>query len=335
MARLPGAPRRSLQPAELDLPRWVVRHTAVPAQRPGLGGRIPLRWQRRYLDAFGAVATVPAGTVARRTDLGGRPALRVTCGATERPRAVLYLHGGAYMVGSPTSHKGLTAYLARDAGAVVFSLDYPLAPEHPHPAALHATVAAYRDLLGQGWEPSQLTIAGDSAGGGLAIAACQALTAADPATRPGALALISPAVDLTEFTEPIDRKRARLDPVVRMRWADAARVAYVGGGDASDPGINPVKGPLADLPPTIVQFDHDELLRDRVADFVEKARAAGVEVRSHEYERTWHVMHAHASLWRVAREAVVELGGFIRDHTGTPSASPVATRSDPALTSTL
>lgn len=315
MSRLPGAPRRSFQLAELDLPRWLVRHTAVPAQKPGLGGRIPVRWQRKYLDAFGAAAALPDGTVAQRIELGGRPALRVTCGATERPRAVLYLHGGAYLVGSPQSHKGLTAYLARDAAAVVYSLDYPLAPEHPHPAALNATVAAYRDLLDQGWKPEQLTIAGDSAGGGLALAACQALIAADPTTRPGALALISPAVDLTEFTEPVDRKRARLDPVVRMRWADAARVAYVGGGDALDAGINPVKGPLEKLPPTIVQFDHDELLRARVADFVAKAQEAGVEVVSHEYARTWHVMHAHASLWQVARDAIAELGGFVRART--------------------
>lgn len=315
MSRFPGQQRRSLA-QELALPRWLVRNTAVRAQRPGLGGRLPVRWQRRYLDAFGAAATLPDGTVARRTDLGGTPALRVTVGATERPRAILYLHGGAYLVGSSSSHKALTAYLARAAGAVVFSLDYPLAPEHPYPAALDATVAAYRALLDDGWAPSQIALAGDSAGGGLALAAAQKLIALDASWRPAALALISPAVDIREFTDPLDRKRARLDPVVRMRWGNASRLAYVGPGDVEDPGITPVNGPLEKLPPTIVHLDRDELLHDRVVDFVDRATEAGVEVVSHEYAGTWHVMHAHASVWPVARDAIAELGGFVRTHTG-------------------
>ncbi|MHA3701773.1 alpha/beta hydrolase fold domain-containing protein [Jatrophihabitans sp. YIM 134969] len=315
MYRPPGAPRRHLAPRQQDLPRWLVRNTAVRFQRPGLGGRIPLRWQRRYLDAVVAGLAPPEGTVARRTDLAGTPALRVTVGATERPRAVLYLHGGAFMTGSSTSHKALTAHLAAAAGAVVFSLDYPLAPEHPYPAALDATVAAYRALLADGWSPSQLALAGDSAGGGLAVAACQRITALDPSDRPAALALISPAVDIREWTDPLDRRRARLDPVVRMRWGDTGRIAYVGAGDVEDPGITPVNGPLEELPPTIVHLDRDELLHDRVVDFVDRAAEAGVEIVSHEYARTWHVMHAHASLWTVARDAVVELGEFVRAHT--------------------
>lgn len=294
----------------------MVRHTVVRAQRPGLGGRLPLRWQRRYLDAIAGAAACPAGTVAQRIDLAGTPAQRITVGATERPRAVLYLHGGAYLVGSSTSHKALTAYLARDAGAVVFSLDYPLAPEHPYPAARDATVAAYGALLDQGWDPSRIVLAGDSAGGGLALAACQAITATDPSRRPAALVLISPAVDIREFTDPLDRRRARLDPVVRMRWGDAGRIAYVGDGDAEDPGITPVNGPLEKLPPTIVHLDRDELLHDRVVDFVDRASEAGVEIVSHEYADTWHVMHAHAPVWSVAREAVAELGQFVRQHTG-------------------
>jgi epsilon-lactone hydrolase len=314
-APVPGRERRQRGPRELALPRWLVRNTAVRMERPGLGGAMPVRWQRRYLDLTVRGLGEPEGTVARDVDLAGSHALRVTVGATERPRAVLYLHGGAYMVGSSRSHRSLTAYLARDAGAVVFSLDYPLAPEHPYPAALDATVAAYRALLEQGWEPSQLALAGDSAGGGLALAACQRITAADPAERPAALALISPAVDIREYVDPLDRKRARLDPVVRLKWGDAARLAYVGAGDVEDPGITPVLGPLEKLPPTIVHVDRDELLHDRVVDFVDRATEAGVEVVSHEYARTWHVMHAHAALWSVAREAVGELGEFVRDHT--------------------
>lgn len=322
MSRVPGQPRRLARPRELDLPRWVVRNTAVRAQRPGLGGRMPVRWQRRYLDLAAGQLAGPDGTVARRVTLAGTPARRVTVGATERPRAVLYLHGGAYLVGSSASHLALTAHLARAAEAVVFSLDYPLAPEHPYPAALDATVAAYDALLADGWTPEQITFAGDSAGGGLALAACQKITALDPDRRPAALAVISPAVDIREFTDPRDRRRERLDPVVRIRWGDAARIAYVGPGDVEDPGITPVLGPLEKLPPTIVHVDRDELLHDRVVEFATRAEEAGVEIVVHEYARTWHVMHAHAPLWRVARDAVVELGGFLRRHSGPAASHP-------------
>lgn len=315
MTRYPGRERRSLRPNELDLPRWLVRNTAVRLQRPGLGGRIPVRWQRRYLDAMAGSLGLPEGTVVTATTLAGVPAERVTVGATERPRAVLYLHGGAFMVGSPVSHRSLAAHLAAAAHAVVYTLDYPLAPEHPFPAALDAAVAAYRDLLAAGWRPEHVAIAGDSAGGGLAVAACQVIVAEDPTSRPAALALISPAVDVRVFPERVRWRRARLDPVVRMRWADAARVAYVGDGDPEHPGITPVLGPLEKLPPMIVHVDRDELLHDRVVDFVDRAREAGVEVVSHEYVRTWHVMHAHAAIWPPARAAVGELGEFVRTHT--------------------
>lgn len=298
----------------LDLPRTVVRYGIVPVQRPGLGGRLAVRWQRRYLDRVAAGLPLPPGTVVRPVTLAGTPAERVTVGATERARAVLYLHGGAYLVGSPASHRSLAAFLAAAAGAVVFTLEYPLAPEHPYPAALEATVAAYHALLDSGWSASQLAIAGDSAGGGLAIAAARRLV--DGGIRPAALALISPAVDIREWTLLPTRAQTRLDPVVRLRWAAASRLAYLGpDGDDTDPGVTPVAGPLAGLPPTIVHVDRHELLRDRVHDFVDRARAAGVAVTLHEFENTWHVAHAHAGIYRPARDAVTELGQFLRART--------------------
>lgn len=312
----PSARLVRLQPRVLDLPQWVVRHTVVRAQRPGLGGRWSVRWQRRYLDCAAAGLPTPPGTTVRRTELAGCPAERVTVGATERPRAVLYLHGGAYTVGSARTHRSLAAFLAQYAGAVVFTLDYPLAPEHPYPAAVEATVRAYRQLLADGWQPRQLVIAGDSAGGGLAIAATRRVVDADPAQTPAGLALISPAVDIREWELLPGRRAARLDPVVRLRWAATSRMAYVGPtGDDADPGITPVAGPLAGLPPTMVHVDRDELLRDRIMAFVAKAHAEGVQLTVHEYAGSWHVFHAHAGLYRPAREALRELGQFVRART--------------------
>ena len=177
--------------SERSLPFWLVAAGTVIGQRPGLGGPLPLRWQRRWLDAVAGLLPLPAGTVTRPVSLGGRPALRVSVGATERPRAVLHLHGGAYTVGSPRSHRGLAALLAAASESVVYLPDYRLAPEHPYPAALQDAVLAAEELAEQ---YPRFAISGDSAGGGLAVATARRLADAGTAS-PAALALISPWVD--------------------------------------------------------------------------------------------------------------------------------------------
>ena len=174
-----------------SLPFWLVAAGAAIGQRPGLGGPLPIRWQRRWLDTVARLMPNPSGTVVRQVKLGGRPALRVSVGATERPRAVLHLHGGGYTVGSPRSHRGLAALLAEASGAVVYLPDYRLAPEHPFPAALEDAVSAAAEV---GALADEFAISGDSAGGGLAVATARRLADSGIA-RPAALALISPWVD--------------------------------------------------------------------------------------------------------------------------------------------
>jgi acetyl esterase/lipase len=288
-----------------SLPFWLVAAGVAIGQRPGLGGPLPLRWQRRWLDTVAGLMPNPSGTVLRPVQLGGRPALRVSVGATERPHAVLHLHGGAYTVGSPRSHRGLAALLAQASGSVVYLPDYRLAPEHPFPAALEDAVRAAEDLAGQ--YPA-FALSGDSAGGGLAVATARRLTDAGTA-RPAALALISPWVDPSA---PATGRRR--DLVIREKWGRACAAHYLGTGDLTDAGFAPGRGRLDGLPPTIVHIGKREVLYEQVSQFAANLRAAGVEVRLTELPRLWHVGHVTAGVLAESREAVAELGEFLHRH---------------------
>jgi len=285
-------------------PFWLVAAGTVIGQRPGLGGPLPVRWQRRWLDTVAGLLPLPAGTVIRKVNLGGRPALRVSVGATERPRAVLHLHGGAYTVGSPRSHRGLAALLAQASGSVVYLPDYRLAPEHPYPAALDDAVRAAEELAEQ--YPT-FAISGDSAGGGLAVATARRLTDAGTA-RPAALALISPWVDPGALVT--GRRR---DLVVREKWGRLCATHYLGGGELTDAGFAPGRGRLDGLPPTIVHIGKREVLHEQVIEFAANLRAAGVEVRLTELPRLWHVGHVTAGVLAESREAMAELGEFLHE----------------------
>ncbi len=276
-----------------SLPFWLVAAGTVIGQRPGLGGPLPVRWQRRWLDAAAGLLPLPTGTVIRPIRLGGRPGLRVSVGATERPRAVLHLHGGAYTVGSPRSHRGLAALLAAASSSVVYLSDYRLAPEHPYPAALQDAVLAAEELAGQ---YERFAISGDSAGGGLAVATARRLADADAeadagAATPAALALISPWVD--PGAPATDRRR---DLVVREKWGRASATHYLAGGDLTDAGFAPGRGRLDGLPPTIVQIGRQEVLYQQVIEFAANLQAAGVPVQLTELPRLWHVGHVAAGL---------------------------------------
>lgn len=212
------------------LPLPVVEASIKPFYRLALDARLPVRVQRALLDLAAPIQTLPDGTVVERTTLAGRPAERITVGATERRHAVLYLHGGAYTIGSLGTHRSLAAYLARESASAVYTLDYRLAPEHPFPAALDDAVAAFTELVtDHGFTADRVAVAGDSAGGGLALATARRLIDTR-GLSPAALALISPWVDPGSREAPFDR-----DTVVNTAWAHSSAGAYLGGGEGTAP----------------------------------------------------------------------------------------------------
>ncbi|MGA9873973.1 MAG: alpha/beta hydrolase [Rhodococcus sp. (in: high G+C Gram-positive bacteria)] len=287
------------------LPLPLVAAALKPFYRLALDARLPVTVQRRILDLASPLQVMPDGAVSQKMTLAGRPAERITVGATERDTAVLYLHGGAYTIGSISTHRSLAAHLARESGCAVYVLDYRLAPENPYPAGLNDAVAAFRELVKtHGFSANRIAIAGDSAGGGLSVATARHLV--DDGVRPAALALISPWVDPGARDAQIER-----DIVVNTKWSYSAAEAYLGGGDPLDQGFAPLLGDLTGLPPIVMHVGTEEVLYPQIVAFHDKLLSSGAEVDYVEYEKLWHVAHLQASILREAADAVHHMGAFI------------------------
>lgn len=199
-----------------------------------------------------------------------------------RGRALLYLHGGGYLAGSPRTHRTITTRLAHRLGVAVFALDYRLAPEHPYPAALDDALVAWRWLLQEGWRPDRLWLAGDSAGGGLALALLLACRQ-QGLPLPAAAALFSPWTDLTCGGGAVTENAERCAWFTAQHLQFAASL-YANGHPPGDPLISPLQGDLSGLPPLLLQVSDSELLRDDSLRLEARARAAGTPVRL----RLWH-----------------------------------------------
>ncbi|WP_241385200.1 alpha/beta hydrolase [Rhodococcus sp. CH91] len=289
----------------------VARTALRPLFRVILSPRWPYTTQRRLLELAAPLQRLPKDTVVRDVRLAGRPAERVTVGATERSTAILYLHGGAYTAGSPATHRSLAAYLAAAAESVVYVLDYRLAPEHPYPAALDDAEAAYLELVSEhGFEVGGTAIAGDSAGGGLTAATAHRLRTRHAITPP-ALGLLSP------WTDPASRELPDVnDVVINKGWVYSSAEAYRGRADPADPGYAPMHADPTGLPPTLIQVGTEEMLYPQVRQYAGKLRAAGVDVTLVEQPELWHVAPLQASLVPEAAAAIDDFGGFLRAHMG-------------------
>nr|WP_296778107.1 alpha/beta hydrolase [Rhodococcus sp. (in: high G+C Gram-positive bacteria)] len=287
------------------LPLPLVAAALKPFYRIALNASFPVSVQRALLNMAAPLQTMPEGAVVQPLTLGGRRAERVTVGATERDTAVLYLHGGAYTIGSMATHRSLAAHLARESGSAVYVLDYRLAPENPCPAGLNDAVAAFRELLkSYGYTADRVAIAGDSAGGGLTLATARQLV--DDGVKPAALGLISPWSDPSARDAQFDR-----DLVVNTAWSYSAADAYLGDGDPLDQRYAPLQGDLTGLPPIVLHVGTSEVLYPQIVALHEKLLLSGAEVDYVEYEKLWHVAHLQASILREAAQAVHHLGAFL------------------------
>lgn len=228
------------------------------------------------------------------------------------PRLVLYLHGGGYFFCSPRTHRPITFGLAAAADVSLFALDYRLAPEHRFPAALDDAVAAYRALIGAGFAPERIAIAGDSAGGGLALATLLALRDAG-APLPAAAALFSPWTDLAATGETLVTND-RSDVMFYGRSIGLAARFYLGDSAADTPLASPLYGDLRGLPPLLIQASDSEVLLDDSRRLAEKAARAGVPVEVKTWHKLPHAWQLFSPFLPEAREALTEAGAFIRRH---------------------
>lgn len=258
---------------------------------------------------------IAADIAAAPVGVGGRPARTLTPPRCDPDRALLFLHGGGYVYGSLASHAGMAAEIARAAEAVCLQLDYRLAPEHPYPAALDDALAGYDWLLARGHLPEQVTLVGDSAGGGLALATVVALRQAGR-PLPAAVACVSPWVDLAAGGESY-RTRQAVDPIVERDLVLRVAGQYLNGRDPRLPTASPLHADLRGFPPLLVQVGECEVMFSEAAELAERARAAGVDVTFEEWPRMVHVWHLYYPILGAGRAAIAGIGEFI--HAKTPS----------------
>jgi acetyl esterase/lipase len=290
--------RRQFRPETLKPRIDVERARALTAKRVW-SPQVPRDWRLR--EAYGAHDAPLCGEWLERIEAA--PASRAV-------PTVLYCHGGGYYFCSPRTHRSLVFPLATRADARIFSLDYRLAPEHRYPAALDDALAAYRQLLVMGVASESIVIAGDSAGGGLALATLVALRdAGDP--LPGGGLLFSPWTDLAAAGATI-RGNDSVDPMFCGAAIERAAKVYLGDTPATDPYASPVYAELHGLPPLFIMAGSTEVLLDDSQRVADNARAAGVDCEFEVWKKMPHVWPLFAPFIPEASRALDHAAAFVR-----------------------
>jgi acetyl esterase/lipase len=270
---------------------------------------------RGSMDTMAELATVPEGVTWEDVDAGGVPSIWAIPTGGADDRAILYVHGGGYVIGSAAQYERFTGHVANAVGCRVLNVDYRLAPENPHPAAVEDAVTAYRWLLDQGFAPGHIAVSGDSAGGGLTIATLLKIRD-DGLPRPAAGVPMSPWIDL-EGTGASMIDKSDVDLLVGIETLQGMAAMFLGEtGDAKDPLAAPLYAELHDLPPLLIQVGEDETLLDDSTRLAERAALAGVDVTLEVFPEMQHVFQVACGTMPEATEAVNKAAAFLRPKLG-------------------
>ena len=272
--------------------------------------------QRVIFEEMMAAIPLPADVTTSSGSLGEVPVVNVEAAGADHASVIFYLHGGAYAIGTAASSVGLASDLARRAGARLVTIDYRLAPEHPHPAALDDAVAAYRGLLDSGVAASAIAIAGESAGAGLAAATLVALKNAG-LPQPSGAVLMSPWADLTLSGDSISGKAA-VDPALTPEGLRRRAVDYVAAGDRTAELVSPIFADLTGLPPLLIQAGSHEILLDDATRLAARAAAADVAVRLEITPGVPHVFQGFAAMLDEGDAALANAGEFLHANLAGP-----------------
>lgn len=284
--------------------------------RPFVGPPFPVSFQRRFMALAVRSAPGAAGTSTERL-VGVDPSmLRVSAGAGAGDpagrKALLWVHGGGFVLGSAQTHAGLAGHIARAAGddVDVYLPDYRLAPEHAFPAATDDVFRAYRTVLDRGHDPARVAIGGDSAGGAISILTALAIREMD-VPSPAAMVLVSPVTDLSLSGGSVVAKRGT-EALLREEWLRYGYRSFADTLALIDPSISPLYADPHGLPPTLIQVGEHEILLDDSLRWADRAWGAGVEVELQRFPDMWHDFQIQAGFIDVAAEAVGDIGAFLR-----------------------
>jgi epsilon-lactone hydrolase len=268
--------------------------------------------QRQLLRELLSTPPLPPDVTVTAATLGAIPTAEITVDGIEPRHVVLYFHGGVYVMGDAFLAADLASQIGRRTHAKVISVDYRLAPEHPYPAAADDALAAYEGLLHNGIAPSDITFAGESAGGGLAIATL--VNARDHGLPlPAAAYVMSPYADLTLAGTTMETKRD-VDPLLSREALQPRVTDYTAGQDAAAGLISPIFADLSGLPPLIIQAGTHEVLLDDALRLAQQAATTDVQVTLDITPRVPHVFQAYYPILDEAAAALDRAGQLISTH---------------------
>lgn len=269
-----------------------------------------LAQMRRDIDARGMAFGLASDVVVDKVSAGGVPSEWTATPDARADSVILYLHGGGYVIGSLDSHRHVAAEVGRAAGVRTLAIDYRLAPEHPFPAAVDDTVAAYRYLLDSGVSAGRIAFVGDSAGGGLVVGAMLAVKDAG-LPQPACGWCISPWVDMEALGQSFT-DRAATDPTVQKATIALMAERYLGAADPRSPYAAPIYGDLRGLPPLLLQVGSVETLLDDSLALARAAAIADVVVDLQIWPEMIHVWHQWHTQLEAGRKAIASGGSFVR-----------------------
>jgi epsilon-lactone hydrolase len=305
VARRPANPTEGRSPVSTEQREnleAILRQSALPAD-------LDVSELRRLLRELTSAQPLPAGVTVTAATLGGVPTAEVTVDGIEPRHVVLYFHGGVYVLGDAFQAAGLAAQIGRRTQATVISVDYRLGPEHPYPAAVDDALAAYQALLEGGTAPSDIALAGESAGGGLAVATL--VSARDRGLPlPAAAFVMSPYADLTLSGATMDSKH-EVDPLLSRENLQPRVPDYTAGQDAALGLISPVFADLSGLPPLIIQGGTHEVLLDDAVRLARQAAVADVQVTLDITPGVPHVFQAYYAILDEAAAALDRAGQLL------------------------
>jgi len=278
-------------------------------------GEAPIEERRVQIDAALLMMTTPVdGTEWTDVAAGGVPAVWADTPGASTDHVVMYVHGGGYTAGSASAYRNFTSQLAAAVGCRVLNVDYRLAPEHPHPAAVEDASAAYRWLLDQGYDPARMAVCGDSAGGGLTVSTLLKLRD-DGVPLPAAGVPISPWVDMEGLGESMTT-RADVDMLIDAEGMKEGAEMFLAGGDARDPLAAPLYGDFTGIPPLLIQVGDEETLLDDSTRLDTVASAAGVDTVLDVVPEMQHVFQLLVGTMPEADEAVARIAAWLRPRMG-------------------
>jgi monoterpene epsilon-lactone hydrolase len=294
------------------LMRLMIKYVVAPPYRRA--GMSIVEW-RKLMQPYIKFQRLPAGTDVQSTSVSGTAADWVCAPSARTDRAILFLHGGACVMGSPGTHRELAARLSLAARARVLLLDYRLAPEHPFPAAMQDAISAYGWLLDQGYTAERIAVGGDSAGGGLALQTLIALRN-EGRTLPPAAFFLSPVTDWVRFDGESFSTRATSDPWITLDMCKFTSALYIGPNDPAAPLLYPTGMDLSGLPPMCIHVGEDEVLLSDSTRLAERARACQVPAELVVWPGLWHDFQMMASLVPEGQRSLDEIGRFVGQRIG-------------------